>query len=52
MRPVDCFAAVADLLTRVVGSPYRETEMTEDEWARFTYLVLLLAKEQKGEQKP
>ena len=54
MRPVDCFGAVADILTRIVGSPYREQEMSTEEWAKFTDQVLLLAERErsKGEGQP
>jgi hypothetical protein len=48
MRPVDCFAAIGDLLTKTVGSPYREKEMSSEEWDNFTDQVLLLAGQQKG----
>jgi hypothetical protein len=52
MRPVDCFAAIGDILTRTVGSPYREKEMSDSEWDSLVAQIEMLAEKEKADGHP
>jgi hypothetical protein len=48
MKPVDAFAEIGNLLTETVGSPYRETDMSDAEWDKLTDRILQLATKEKS----
>jgi hypothetical protein len=47
MKPSHAFAAVANLLTQIVGKSYRDEPLTDEEWDRWTDKILLLAAKEK-----
>ena len=51
MRASDAFAAVANLLTRIVVKPYRDEHLTDIEIDRFSDAVLLEAAKWKEENR-
>jgi hypothetical protein len=49
MKPSDAYGAVADLLTSIIKRPYRETDLSAEEWDKSSDGVLKLAEKAKGE---
>jgi hypothetical protein len=49
VKPSDAFGEVADLLMLIVKQPYRETDLTAEEWDCWTDRILQLAEREKSD---